>query len=629
MIMIAKMYLLRVIAVESIKEELIDYIQDMGVVHLEEALPSMAAEGEVSKHIHRLNELSIKIRGLLDFLGCKDVQVDIEALRELRKKLPVRVEEVAGELESSLDKLFTEVKSLMEEKEKKERLYNSAHRYIHLAHHLLPFLGRSFSLGKRVSIFWVEASKSRVVTDVLRHNISSKEGELWLFDFDEKWKVVAISYPKEKELLLKDLLKELEIVPMSLPKELEEKSLIKTFWKIKKICEEHPHQIKELEEKISVVAKKWGPKILKVLYIIEDRIDQLNAISNMVKDSGTVELLGWIPKDKIKWFTNKLKLKFKDKVAVYYRPPNSKEWSVVPVLLENRPLFRPFEVFLRLLPPPRYGSVDPTPLVGIFFPLFCGVIVGDIGYGIGIFIVAVLIEKKLVNKLKYINDISAILKWCAFWSIVWGIMFGEFFGELGHMLGLHPLWVNRSEAIMPVMMFSIALGVFHVVLGLIIGAINSYLEGHKGHFWTNIALIGIVFGAILILLEAAKQLPAITKHVGFLLLALSIPILIVKGKIHGMIEALGVFGNILSYVRIMAVGLASVILAVLATELGGMTGSLWLGIIVAVMIHLLNLVLAIVDSSIQSARLHYVEFFNKFYVTSKRVFKPFKKRGLA
>ena len=93
------------------------------------------------------------------------------------------------------------------------------------------------------------------------------------------------------------------------------------------------------------------------------------------------------------------------------------------------------------------------------------------------------------------------------------------------------------------------------------------------------------------------------------------------------LELLGTVGNILSYARIMAVGMASAVLALLANQFGSMINNVVLAVIVVVLIHALNLVLGIVDPTIQGLRLHYVEFFSKFYMAGGREYSPFQKTG--
>jgi V/A-type H+-transporting ATPase subunit I len=98
------------------------------------------------------------------------------------------------------------------------------------------------------------------------------------------------------------------------------------------------------------------------------------------------------------------------------------------------------------------------------------------------------------------------------------------------------------------------------------------------------------------------------------------------GVIMGPIEFVGVIGNILSYLRIAALGLASVFLARVANDMAGMVGSAIAGVVIALLIHSLNLVMGMLSPTIQSLRLQYVEFFRKFYEGGQSSFSPFKKR---
>ena len=97
--------------------------------------------------------------------------------------------------------------------------------------------------------------------------------------------------------------------------------------------------------------------------------------------------------------------------------------------------------------------------------------------------------------------------------------------------------------------------------------------------------------------------------------------------IIGLLEIFSVFGNILSYSRIMAIGLASVILALVANRLAEASHNIIAGILIGMTIHLINFVMGVFSPTIHSLRLHYVEFFTKFYMPSGKTFKPFKKIG--
>ncbi len=104
-----------------------------------------------------------------------------------------------------------------------------------------------------------------------------------------------------------------------------------------------------------------------------------------------------------------------------------------------------------------------------------------------------------------------------------------------------------------------------------------------------------------------------------------LPLLILAGGLLAPLELLKSFGNIISYVRIMAIGLCSVLLAQVANQLGGMTGNLLAGFLVAGVLHLFNLLLGVFAPTVHSLRLHYVEFFSKFLEFGGRRFEPLNK----
>jgi V/A-type H+-transporting ATPase subunit I len=99
------------------------------------------------------------------------------------------------------------------------------------------------------------------------------------------------------------------------------------------------------------------------------------------------------------------------------------------------------------------------------------------------------------------------------------------------------------------------------------------------------------------------------------------------GILMGPVEFIGLIGNVLSYLRIAAIGLASIYLAQVANDMAGKVGNLLVGVIVAILIHALNLVMGAFSPTIHSLRLHYVEFFRKFYQGGGRPYEPFKRQS--
>ena len=108
-------------------------------------------------------------------------------------------------------------------------------------------------------------------------------------------------------------------------------------------------------------------------------------------------------------------------------------------------------------------------------------------------------------------------------------------------------------------------------------------------------------------------------------LGIMVPVLLVTGGLMAPLEVLKTFGNIVSYARIMAIGLTSVLLAYVANHLAGTIGSIWVGVLVAVLLHAFNILLGVFAPTIHSLRLHYVEFLSKFTAPGGKSFKPLTK----
>lgn len=300
------------------------------------------------------------------------------------------------------------------------------------------------------------------------------------------------------------------------------------------------------------------------------------------------------------------------------------EWShrEPPVVLSNPSLFKPFEALTALLPLPRYGSIDPTPFVAVGFPMLFGMIVGDVGYGLVLAVIATIIRARS-REASIWNTLSRIALPCALFSIVFGALYGELFGSAGQQwFGLRPLLFDREQAVMAGLFVALGVGVVHTVLGLVLGMIAS--GGSRRAVMSRGVQLVMMLLIVLALLSAVHVLPsalftplAIAALVGF-------PILLVLEGIIAPIEFLSTLSSTLSYVRIMALGTASVLLAVVANSMIGLFGSALVGVLFGVLFHLVNFALGVFSPTIHALRLHYVEFFRQFYSPGGARYEPLR-----
>ncbi len=335
----------------------------------------------------------------------------------------------------------------------------------------------------------------------------------------------------------------------------------------------------------------------------------------------------------------------------------------VPVALENPKAAGSFEFLVRLMSLPKYGEVDPTMLLFFVFPIFFGMMLGDIGYGLAVLYLGHLATKTTSAEL---IAVGRLLRVGGFVSFLFGFVFGEFFGF--EVFGTHPsvlkFWahdvyapwltgvlgfdgyfpISRLGSVPLLLSLTIWIGVLHVFLGMALGFRNQ-LRAHgfshalfakgswlivlvSGVLWMR-ALVGVMFGG--------GDMGAITSDasfvVGILLFVVGVALLIKGEGGLGALELPTLLGNILSYARLLAVGLAGVAIALTANipliwaATDGGIAAIAVGIPLGVLGHLLGVFLGILGPGLHALRLHYVEFFTKFYEGGGRAFAPLGKEA--
>lgn len=457
-------------------------------------------------------------------------------------------------------------------------------------------------------------------------NITAGQFEIYRKDLDEYTIAVVFAYPATFTASVRSLISGESINEIKLPGNYGELPLMEVIKRMAGRRDALPGLIEDAEFEIATISANWYARIEAFIDAIDDKVEEIGVLGYCSQTKYAFVIEGWAPSDLLGPLTEQFKSLFGEEVVIRELEIKEEETELIPVFVENPRLIKPFEIFLKALPTPRYGSVDPTPFVALFFPTFFGLIVGDVGYGIIILLLGLFLKKKLRDK-DFFRDAAYVGTLCGFSAIIFGIVFGELFGDLGEHLGImHPLVFDRVKSVKAFMVLTVGIGIGHVILGFVIGMGNHIARGRRKEAVGKLAYILLILSMIFTIGVAMKYLPEGLLTPGIVVMAVSMVLLILMEGFLGPLEFIKTIVNIVSYMRIMAVGMASVIMGVVANQIGGLVGSLILGIVVAGILHTLNIALAILSPSIQAMRLHYVEFFSKFYEGGGREYKPFKKR---
>jgi len=613
----------------SQRSNVIEVLHDLGVVHLETPQRTELSNQEIDK----LRLLRGKLLGLLEALEWSDWNtLGSDLIERARNSFDLPVNEAVREVDRSLDRFNNRLSVTLKERNSLRDLFLQLHQAEEIINHFKNFIIDEGKKGKNVSLWWnSKNTQTRLLNDLkkeIRKLTPVKDREYLRYHsvpIREKESLLSISVDMEALSAVPEVMGSFDAIKWKVPSVTGDLSLMESVRQVEENLSWIPLRLEELEKVISETRQSWGPKLASLYILADEKLEELVVEESSLEKGNYFMLEGWIPSDELDLLSERLQKDFQEDVLLRWRYPSSDEWNLVPTSLYNWKVFKPFELFLKLLETPKYKSLDPTAFIAVFFPLFSGCMVGDVGYGLVTAFFAHFLYRKKHNQI--LSDIGYILIFVSFWSILWGIAFGEFFGDLGHRLfHMEPLWLERSHAVMPVMIFTVSLGAAHVILGLLLGIFEGIKQKHHRHWMEKAGNLGVLVSLFLCLIILKGWLPGPFFTISISLLVISVILLMVGGGIGGLVESLGTFGNILSYVRIAAIGLSSAILAIVASEFINVFGLGILGIFMAVAIHILNFVLAIGGSGLHSARLHYVEFMGKFYSSGGEEYKPFSRR---
>ena len=393
----------------------------------------------------------------------------------------------------------------------------------------------------------------------------------------------------------------------------------------KKRRAENDKSLAEINKELHEISGSKYAYLASIREMLEIELQKANASGMFKKTDKTFLIEGWIPKRNY----DQLEKKVSEASDGRFYMESVHDDELAPTQI-NRPKFlQPFDYLMNFYSTPRSDEIDPTWIFILSFPIFYGLMVSDVGYGLLSLIVVSLIIKK-TDPDGLLNNVSRIWRLTSIAVIFFGILSNQYFGfQLNQYIGLGAIpTFNWLKDITTVLVITILFGIAQVVAGLIIGAANKHRHGHDKHALAKLSSAGaIILGAVAVSAVFFGQLNmtigAVTGIAAILLILATVALSREEAP-----EITNLITHPLSYARIMGFGLGSVIIAMLIDQ--AFTPNLSMGIplfilyiIIFVVLHFFNMVLGIFEGMVQGVRLNFVEFFSKFYTGGGIRFRPF------
>ena len=383
----------------------------------------------------------------------------------------------------------------------------------------------------------------------------------------------------------------------------------------------------EMQKQLAGMADDIGG--LKILYeLLDQQLRRQQAAQKFAVTETTFLLQGWVPAPRAEKAEQKIR-RLSPVCALELRDPETEEQP--PVQLHNNRFASVFEPVVEGYSLPDYRGIDPTAVMAPFYACLFGMMVSDAGYGLVMALLIPIFMK--IKKIKFQNaKMLYLLTYGGIATIIWGLIYNTVFG-------FNPLprslWLLDSVGdSLPVMGVCIGVGALHLFAGLGVGA---YMNIKRGKPWS--ALFDQGFWIILLVGVGVMMLVPGGATIGkFMMIGGAVGILLtagrdkptVVGKLMGGFGALyGIsswLGDILSYMRLFGMGLATGVIGMVANMLAGllMTNPIGyvLGVLLLVAVHAFNAFINVLGAYVHSCRLAYIEFFSKFYEDGGVEFKP-------
>lgn len=642
---VAKMNKINIVGRLEEREKIMEAVQDMGVMQVQEHEDEELEKADITE---KLNDVEYKLAGVkfsLSFLADYDTEKKTWAEKFNLKKIELTPEELEEKVKNFDYKLFKRVQEVQGRMNEANNIIEKTTEEIKQLSSWknLDFIPSSENFPEKMSFRLLSFSPS--VLEELQERLRKEMplSELRVVEEGKKEVKASLVYHTEASEKLSGISEDLNIKTEEIP---EIDAPVPEY--IKRLEEEIKKQREVLEEeKKKAEELATNIKELKILYDhLTWKKERLLAQQKTLNGWKFFSVVGWIESDKIRELKKRISAVTNN---FFLREVEPEEGERAPIVFKNSSWARPFEFITGIYGPPRNGDPDPTPFLTPFFVVFFGLCLTDAGYGIILALLAWL-GIKFIKPGREAKKMFLVLMYGGLATFFAGALVGGWFGIVLEGGGWFKESLAKMKVIDPVedpitmLLLSLGLGVVQIFAGIII---NIWWKIKKGEVMSALLDDGMWFYFLtVILIWGADNIGMIDLAWAKYLVWIGVAgIVATQGRkaenpalklVHGVVSLYGVVGylsDVLSYSRLLALGLATSIIAMVVNLIASLTVDMipYLGYVIAAVViiggHIFNIAINALGSFIHSSRLQFVEFFPKFMESGGLSMTPVKKES--
>ena len=642
-----KLMAFEIISLLSDSKKIVDYLQKTGAVQFEDATDEELIKYKTTSIVAQLENKFTLAKDAYTILeeNCKLKKSFIESFSDC-KEIDYSDYKMLSDKSEELTGVCREIVAL---KEQADNLKAETIKQQSLIDYYGPWKGLDIPMASK------RTATTSIFIGTFKNQYSADEILTMIKERDEELDDVATEIVHSEKMLTcavfmchESSAQKLESVLRDIGFIIPDKVAMKLPDKAQEDCTKEIETITQNIEKLTAEIKEYESYYSELRFLSDfflTQIEKYKAVENAGSTEMSFYVKGYVPlrvADEIKF---EIERSYRAQMEIY-EPDYENE--NVPVLIENKSFAAGVESITDMYSPPSNKDVDPNPIMAFFYYAFFGLMLSDAGYGLLMVIFAIFAKKKMkvTGNLKKTAD---MVLYCGISTVFWGAMFGGFFGDLIAVVGENflgmtnipslAIWMEPMNNSIELLLYCFLFGIIHLMAGVLIrGYMLIRDKNYLGAVCDTIPVMVFVVGFAIVGAGFFTEIPQNIKSMGTKVLLVGAVLIVltagrssmnILGKLGGGLYGLynaasGYLGDILSYSRLLALGLVTGVIANVINLLGAMTGNIITFVLIFLIGHTVNIAINLMGTYVHTSRLQYVEFFSKFYEGSGRSFTPFK-----